>query len=71
MSTQKYQTALSAGNVAGLEVNNLAKILLIRKFQRGEGNYDCCASAYIRVCQQFECLWRDDCLKLVNDEAAG
>ena len=69
MSTQKYQSVLPAENVAGLEVINFAKIQLIRKFQRSEGNFDCCASAYNRVCQQFECLWRDDCLKLANDEA--
>jgi hypothetical protein len=55
--------------VARLNVSKPVKIHLIRKFQRSEGNYDCCASAYTRVCQQFECLWREECLSLVNDEA--
>ena len=68
MSTQKYHPTLPAENVAGLDVSNLSKIQLIRKFQRFEGNVDCCASAYTRVCKQFECLWRDECLTLERDE---
>jgi len=41
------------------------KIGLIRKFQLAEGNFDCCAStsSYVRVCNQFGCLWRDECLE--------
>lgn len=69
MNTQKYQLSLMAESDSALEVGNLAKIRLIRKFQRIEGNVDCCASAYTRVCKQFECLWRDECLALVMDEA--
>lgn len=69
MNTQKYQLSLMAESDSALEVGNLAKIRLIRKFQRIEGNVDCCASAYTRVCKQFECLWRDECLALVTDEA--
>jgi hypothetical protein len=51
---------------AVVEVSKLAKFELIRKFQRIEGNFDCCASAYTRVCKQFECLWRDECLTMVQ-----
>ena len=69
MNTQKCQPALTAESDNGLKVSNLTKIRLIRKFQRFEGNYDCYASAYTRVCKQFECLWRDECLLLVKDEA--
>ncbi len=69
MNTQKCQPALTAGSDKGLKVSKLTKIRLIRKYQRFEGNVDCCASAYTRVCQQFECLWRDECLMLVKDEA--
>ncbi|MBI3481167.1 MAG: SAP domain-containing protein [Nitrosomonadales bacterium] len=50
-----------------VKVNKSAKIELIRKFQRVEGNYDCCASTYNRVCQQFECLWREECLAMAQD----
>lgn len=48
-------------------VSNFIKIELIRKYQRVEGNFDCCASAYVRVCKQVECLWREECRKLVQD----
>jgi hypothetical protein len=68
MSTRKFQPDSLADSVAGLEVSKFMKIQLIRKFQRVEGNFDCCASAYTRVCKQFECLWRDECLALVKDE---
>ena len=69
MNTQKWQLALTGESDNGLNVSKLTKIRLIRKFQRFEGNFDCCASTYTRVCKQFECLWRDDCLALVKDEA--
>ena len=69
MSTQNFRPGLQVAPDAGAHVSNPVKIQLIRKFQRIEGNYDCCASAYTRVCQQFECLWRDECLALVKDEA--
>jgi hypothetical protein len=68
MNTLKCQPALTDESENGLKVSKLAKIRLIRKFQRFEGNYECCASAYTRVCKQFECLWRDECLVLVGDE---
>ena len=58
--------------VARLKVSNSARVALIRKFQRVEGNDDCCASAYNKVCQQFECLWRDECLTMAGlSEARG
>lgn len=61
------QPALS-DPVAVFEVSRLAKIQLIRKFQRSEGNFDCCAStaAYVRVCNQLDCLWRSECMVMVS-----
>jgi hypothetical protein len=67
MSTHKCQPQSPADTFTGLEVSKFMKIQLIRKFQRVEGNFDCCASAYTRVCKQLECLWRDECLTLVKD----
>ncbi len=43
------------------QISRAVKIELIRKFQRSEGNFDCCASAYTRVCKQLDCLWRNEC----------
>lgn len=67
MSNQKRKPVAISSPVSGMAVSNVAKIMLIRKFQRIEGNFDCCASAYTRVCKQFECLWRDDCVAMVQD----
>ncbi|MCX7661207.1 MAG: SAP domain-containing protein [Candidatus Omnitrophica bacterium] len=35
---------------------------LIRAIQRKEGNFDCFGTA-VNYCDQFCCLWRQDCLK--------
>lgn len=48
------------------QLDNATRIELIRKFQRMEGNFDCCASPYVRVCKQFECLWRDECRMMIQ-----
>lgn len=65
MVNRKHKPATRSKAAAGVCVSASAKIALIRKFQRAEGNFDCCASAYTRVCKQAECLWRDECLTLV------
>lgn len=48
-----------------LMLSDQSKVDLIRKFQRMEENLECCASSYVRVCDQYKCLWRDVCLKTV------
>jgi len=35
---------------------------IIRSIQRAEGNFDCFGTAAAGVCDQLNCLWRDDCL---------
>ena len=67
MNSRKGKPVLPSNSVARMEVSQLDKIELIRKFQRIEGNFDCCASAYSRVCKQLECLWREECLAMVKD----
>lgn len=61
MSNRKCKTDELPSPVDRPEVGKRTKIELIRKFQLIEGNVDCCASAYTRVCTQLECLWRDEC----------
>lgn len=41
----------------------LSKIELIKSIQAGEGNFDCYATASGGVCDQEDCLWRDDCFE--------
>lgn len=38
------------------------KVDLIKNIQRAEGNFDCFGTA-IGYCDQFNCLWKRDCLK--------
>ena len=41
----------------------LSKTELIRKLQLCEGNFDCYGRASEGMCDQPECLWREDCLQ--------
>lgn len=46
----------------GVRVGNMKKENIIRAIQHTEGNFDCFGSATAGVCDQLNCLWRDDCL---------
>lgn len=48
----------------------LSKAELIRKIQKAEGNFDCFGTAK-GYCDQFQCCFRDDCFKLVNEWLEG
>ncbi len=43
----------------------LKKADLIRAIQRAEGNFDCFETDPFN-CGQWQCLWRDDCIKAVE-----
>jgi hypothetical protein len=47
----------------GVKVGNMKKENIIRAIQCTEGNFDCFGTATAGVCDQLNCLWRDDCLK--------
>ena len=40
-----------------------SKIELVRMLQRAEDNFDCFATATDGVCDQMDCIWREDCFK--------
>jgi hypothetical protein len=46
----------------GVKVGNMKKENIIRAIQRSEGNFDCFRTATAGVCDQMDCLWREDCL---------
>jgi len=46
----------------GIKVGNMKKENIIRTIQRAEGNFDCFGTATAGVCDQMNCLWREDCL---------
>jgi len=48
----------------GIKAGSLKKTDLIRAIQRAEGNFDCFGTAESGACNQIDCLWREDCLKV-------
>lgn len=45
----------------GVSPGRRGKVDLIRDIQTSEGNFDCFATAYEGVCDQSQCLWREEC----------
>lgn len=46
----------------GVKVGNMKKENIIRAIQKAEGNVACFGTASGGVCDQINCLWREDCL---------
>jgi hypothetical protein len=46
---------------AGVNTSKMDKTDLIRAIQRAEGNSDCFATTHVNMCNQMNCLWREDC----------
>ncbi len=46
-----------------IKVGNVKKDSMIRAIQQAEGNFDCFGTAVAGICDQIDCLWREDCLK--------
>ena len=51
--------------IKGIKVGNMKKANIIRTIQKTEGNFDCFGTASAGVCDQINCLWKEDCLKQV------
>jgi hypothetical protein len=45
----------------GIKTSRVSKMDLIHSIQLTEGNFNCFASAVEGVCDQLQCIWRDDC----------
>ena len=45
----------------GIKPSRMSKVQLVKRIQLSEGNFDCFATARDGVCDQYDCLWRDDC----------
>jgi hypothetical protein len=60
MNMQEIRTIAKSRKI---DPAGLAKIDIIHKLQREEGNFDCFATAYDGVCDQVTCMWREDCLE--------
>lgn len=51
-----------------IKPDHLSKAELIKTIQVEEGNFDCFGSAYDGVCDQENCLWREDCFASVHHQ---
>lgn len=45
----------------GIKTAKMTKVNLVQAIQLSEGNFSCFGSAENGECDQFNCIWRDDC----------
>jgi hypothetical protein len=57
------KTVRDIAKTKGVKTGNMKKENIIRAIQRAEGNFDCFGTASQGVCNQANCLWREDCLQ--------
>ena len=50
----------------GAKIGNMPKVDAIRMIQLTEGNFDCFAKAESGDCDQGECMFREDCVKIAT-----
>jgi len=48
----------------------MSKQQLIQSIQLAEGNFSCFASATAGKCDQFNCIWRDDCFAAAKNPSS-
>lgn len=60
----KIQEIKAIAKAKGVKAGGLKKPELIKVIQKAEGNFDCLGSAASGYCDQYGCLWREDCLGL-------
>lgn len=53
----------------GLKTSRQNKVDLVRNIQSAEGNFNCFATAKDGVCDQMNCLWREDCFAAAKKAA--
>lgn len=58
----KLQEIKKIAKKKNIKTENMKKTELILIIQKAEGNFDCFGSAVSGFCDQFNCLWREDCL---------
>jgi len=52
----------------GLKPGKQDKTSMIKNIQIAEGNFDCFATATSGICDQINCIWRDDCLAIATSK---
>jgi hypothetical protein len=52
----------------GVNTYRLKKLDIIRSIQRAETNLQCFGAQRVEYCGEHLCLWRNDCVKLNQDQ---
>ena len=58
----KMQEVIAIAKDMGIKPGRSKKADLIHLIQNSEGNYPCFACEGASDCDQYNCLWREDCL---------
>lgn len=53
----------------GLKSSRMKKVDLIRSIQTSEDNIPCFGTERVQYCGEEACLWRDDCLKIIETQS--
>ena len=53
----------------GIKTSRANKVELVRSIQVAEGNFNCFATAENGICDQFACIWRNDCFEAAKKKA--
>jgi len=48
----------------GVNTFQMKKTVMILAIQRAENNIECYGTPRVEYCQEFACLWREDCQSL-------
>jgi hypothetical protein len=60
----KFQSVQSMAKAMGVPIYRRKKVDLIRVIQTAEGNLACFGTERVAICEEGDCLWRQDCLSL-------
>jgi hypothetical protein len=67
--SMQLQEIRSIAKQHGLKTSRQSKVELVRHIQSAEGNFSCFATAIDGVCDQVNCLWREDCFAAAKKAA--
>ena len=63
MTMQEIREIAKSKNLA---TGKLKKAELIRNIQKAEGYSGCFATSCVNECNQIDCLWGEDCMKVAQ-----
>jgi hypothetical protein len=63
----KFNDIQKMAKGVGVNTFQMKKTDMILAIQRVENNIECYGTPRVEYCEEYKCLWRDDCLS-VNDK---